>query len=354
MAQAPARLDDTAQRALEGWSAERSLPGVLYRDPQIYESELERIFFKSWLYVGHMSQVPERGDYFLFEIAGESVILVRDGEGQVNALLNVCRHRGSRICDAAAGRASRLVCRYHGWTYGLDGSLRAAAHTPAGFDKNAEVVGPLVAAGFGFVEVGAATPLPQPGNPRPRLFRLDEDRGAINRFGFNNQGVAAIATRLAARRPGGVVGLNLGANKASADRAADYAAVLAAAGRYVDFATVNVSSPNTERLRELQGAEALERLLAGVAAANRALERPVPLFLKIAPELSEAELEALVGVALEAEVAGIIATNTTLAREGLTSRHAGEAGGLSGAPLFARSTAVLARVHALTGDSSDR
>ena len=146
-----------------------------------------------------------------------------------------------------------------------------------------------------------------------------------------------------------MVGLNLGANKASADRAADYAAVLAAAGPHVDFATVNVSSPNTERLRELQGAEALRGLLAGVAAANRALARPVPIFLKIAPDLGEAELEALVGVALEAEVAGIVATNTTLAREGLASRHAGEAGGLSGAPLFARSTAVLARVHALTG-----
>jgi dihydroorotate dehydrogenase len=219
----------------------------------------------------------------------------------------------------------------------------------AGFDKNAEAVGALVAAGFGFVEVGATTPLPQPGNPRPRLFRLSDDRAVINRFGFNNDGVVAIAARLAARAPGGVVGLNLGANKASADRAADYAAVLAAAGPHVDFATVNVSSPNTERLRELQGAEALRGLLAGVAAANRALARPVPLFLKIAPDLSEAELEGLVGVALEAGVAGIIATNTTLAREGLRSGRAGEAGGLSGAPLFGRSTAVLARVHALTG-----
>jgi dihydroorotate dehydrogenase len=219
----------------------------------------------------------------------------------------------------------------------------------AGFDKNAEAVGPLVAAGFGFVEVGAATPLPQPGNPRPRLFRLAEDRAVINRFGFNNDGVAAISRRLAARPPGGVVGLNLGANKASADRAADYAAVLAAAGPYLDFATVNVSSPNTERLRELQGAEALRDLLAGVDAANRALPRPVPVFLKIAPDLTEGELEALVGVALDAGIAGIVATNTTIARDGLRSRHAYEAGGLSGAPLFARSTAVLARVHALTG-----
>ncbi len=218
----------------------------------------------------------------------------------------------------------------------------------AGFDKNARAVAPLVAAGFGFVEVGAATPLPQPGNPRPRLFRLAEDRAAIYRFGFNNDGAAAIAARLAARPKGGVVGLNLGANKASADRAADFAAVLTLAGPHVDFATVNVSSPNTERLRELQGAAALRALLAGVMAANRALARPVPVFLKIAPDLTPGELAALVEVAMAAGVAGIVATNTTLARDGLASRHAGEAGGLSGRPLFARSTAVLARVHALT------
>ncbi|HET9068458.1 MAG TPA: quinone-dependent dihydroorotate dehydrogenase [Amaricoccus sp.] len=219
----------------------------------------------------------------------------------------------------------------------------------AGFDKNAVAVRPLVAAGFGFVEVGAATPLPQPGNPRPRLFRLAEDRAVINRFGFNNDGVAAIAGRLAARPAGGVVGLNLGANKASADRAADFALVLQVAGPHVDFATVNVSSPNTERLRELQGREALRGVLAGVMAANRGLARPVPILLKIAPDLGEAELEELVGVALEAGVDGIVATNTTLARDGLRSRLRGEAGGLSGAPLFARSTEMLARVHGLTG-----
>ena len=218
----------------------------------------------------------------------------------------------------------------------------------AGFDKNAEVVGPLVAAGFGFVEVGAATPLPQPGNPRPRLFRLAEDRAVINRFGFNNDGVEAIAARLARRPRGGVVGLNLGANKASLDRAADYAAVLARAGDVIDFATVNVSSPNTERLRDLQGAAALAALLAGVAAANAALARPVPVFLKIAPDLGDRELAEIAEVATDAGIAGIIATNTTLARDGLRSPYAAEPGGLSGAPLLARSTAVLARLHALT------
>ncbi len=218
----------------------------------------------------------------------------------------------------------------------------------AGLDKNATAVAPLVAAGFGFVEVGAATPRPQPGNPRPRLFRLREDRAAINRFGFNNDGAALVAARLAARPPGGVVGLNLGANKTSPDRAADYAEVLALAGPFIDFATVNVSSPNTERLRELQGKAALAGLLAGVGAANARLARPVPLFLKIAPDLGEAELAELVEVALGAGVAGIVATNSTLARDGLASRHAAEAGGLSGAPLFRRSTAVLARLHVLS------
>lgn len=219
----------------------------------------------------------------------------------------------------------------------------------AGFDKNAVALAALERTGLGFVEVGAATPLPQPGNPRPRLFRLAEDRAVINRFGFNNDGAAAIAARLAARPPGGIVGLNLGANKESADRAEDFARVLAVAGAHVDFATVNVSSPNTERLRELQGRDALSGLLARVAAANDALARPVPLFLKIAPDLAENELAALVEVALAARISGIVATNTTIARDGLTSALGREAGGLSGRPLLARSTAVLARVHAFTG-----
>jgi dihydroorotate dehydrogenase len=218
----------------------------------------------------------------------------------------------------------------------------------AGFDKNAVAAGPLLRAGFGFVEVGAATPRPQPGNPRPRLFRLAEDRAAINRLGFNNDGAAAIAARLARPRSSGVVGLNLGANKASADRAADFAEVLAVAGGVIDFATVNVSSPNTERLRDLQGPAALDGLLAGVMAANAALARPLPVFLKIAPDLDPAELVDVVAVALERGVTGIVATNTTTAREGLSSPSRAEAGGLSGRPLFARSTRTLARVALLT------
>jgi len=218
----------------------------------------------------------------------------------------------------------------------------------AGFDKNAVALGPLSRSAFGWVEVGAATPRPQAGNPRPRLFRLAGDRAAINRMGFNNDGAAAIAVRLAQRPKGMVLGLNLGANKDSADRAADYAAVLARCGAQVDFVTVNVSSPNTERLRDLQGPEALAALLAGVMAARADLPRPVPVFLKIAPDLDESELAAIAGVAEDAGISGIIATNTTTAREGLRSRHRSEAGGLSGAPLFDRSTRVLAQLSGMT------
>lgn len=219
----------------------------------------------------------------------------------------------------------------------------------AGFDKNATALAQLSRAGFGFLEVGAATPLPQEGNPRPRLWRLAEDRAAINRFGFNNQGMEPIAARLAARQRGPVpVGLNLGANKTSEDRAGDFARVLAHCGPHVDFATVNVSSPNTEKLRDLQGPAALAALLDRVMQARAALPRPIPVFLKIAPDLSEPELAQIAEVALSAQLSGIIATNTTLSRDGLTSRHRDQQGGLSGAPLFERSTRILARLSHLT------
>ncbi len=218
----------------------------------------------------------------------------------------------------------------------------------AGYDKNAVALAPLARAGFGFLEVGAATPRPQEGNPRPRLYRLTEDGAAINRFGFNNQGMAAIRQRLARRPRSLPIGLNLGANKDSADRAADFAAVLTACGAEVDFATVNVSSPNTEKLRDLQGAAALSALLAGVMAARAALPRPIPVFLKIAPDLIDDDLAQIAEVALASGLSGLIATNTTLARDGLQSPHSTEAGGLSGAPLFERSTRVLARLSHLT------
>ncbi len=219
----------------------------------------------------------------------------------------------------------------------------------AGFDKNAGVVRAALAAGPGFLEIGAVTPLPQQGNPRPRLFRLARDRAAINRFGFNNDGMVAVAPRLAAARGAGVVGVNLGANKDAEDRAQDYVTVLRHLWADANFFTVNVSSPNTERLRELQGRAALDALLGRVMAAKADLGGAKPVFLKIAPELGEAELSDIAELALAHGLDGIIATNTTLAREGLASRHRDQAGGLSGQPLFARSTAVLASLYRRSG-----
>jgi dihydroorotate dehydrogenase len=216
----------------------------------------------------------------------------------------------------------------------------------AGFDKNATALAPLSRCAFGFLEVGAATPRAQPGNPKPRLFRLTEDAAAINRFGFNNDGMDAIVARLAGRAGRGIVGLNLGANKDSADRADDFARVLTVCGPYVDFATVNVSSPNTEKLRDLQGAEALTALLDGVLMARDALPRRIPIFLKIAPDLSETDLADVARAAQGIDA--IIATNTTLDRDGLRSPLGGEAGGLSGQPLFVKSTRTLARLSTLT------
>ncbi len=217
----------------------------------------------------------------------------------------------------------------------------------AGFDKNAEALAPLSQSGFGFIEVGAATPRPQPGNPKPRLFRLTEDKAAINRFGFNNEGMEVIGARLAQRPKNAVIGLNLGANKDSTDRPADFARVLAHCAAHLDFATVNVSSPNTEKLRDLQGKAALTALLAGVIETRNALPRALPVFLKIAPDLTDEELVDIADVARDTGVDAVIATNTTLSRDGLQSSHRDQAGGLSGAPLFEKSTRVVARLSKL-------
>ncbi|ABG33415.1 quinone-dependent dihydroorotate dehydrogenase [Roseobacter denitrificans] len=214
----------------------------------------------------------------------------------------------------------------------------------AGFDKNAQAVGPLGKAGFGFIEVGAATPLPQPGNPKPRLFRLKQDAAAINRFGFNNDGMDAIAGRLAGAACAVPVGINLGANKTSEDRAADFAVVMQRFKGHVSFATVNVSSPNTEKLRDLQGPAALAALLDGVMQVRG----NTPVFLKIAPDLTLPEISDIATVAQNAGVDGIIATNTTLDRDGLHGPHKTQAGGLSGQPLFEKSTRVLAQLSAAT------
>ncbi|HEY2180018.1 MAG TPA: quinone-dependent dihydroorotate dehydrogenase [Caulobacteraceae bacterium] len=212
----------------------------------------------------------------------------------------------------------------------------------AGFDKNAEVPGALLAAGFGFVECGTATPKPQAGNPRPRLFRLAADRAVINRLGFNNAGQGAFAAALARRPRGGVVGANIGANKDSADRVADYVAGVKRLAGLADYFTINVSSPNTPGLRDLQERGALEDLLGAVSEAKPA----APVFLKVAPDLAEAEVIAITETAVKFALAGLIVSNTTTRRPpGLRDRRAGETGGLSGAPLLAPSTRLLSDFH---------
>jgi dihydroorotate dehydrogenase len=218
----------------------------------------------------------------------------------------------------------------------------------AGFDKNAVALRQLSKAGFGFLEVGAATPRPQEGNAKPRLFRLSKDKAVINRFGFNNEGMDAIGDRLTAAERSLPIGLNLGANKDSADRAADFAKVLRRCGPHAEFATVNVSSPNTEKLRDLQGRDALTSLLAGVMQTRAELTHPIPIFLKIAPDLTDDELSEIAEVSEAAQIDAIIATNTTLSRDGLTDPQKDEMGGLSGAPLFEKSTRVLAKLSART------
>ena len=201
----------------------------------------------------------------------------------------------------------------------------------AGFDKDAEVPGQMLALGFGFVEVGTLTPRPQEGNPRPRLFRLAEDRAVINRLGFNNRSQLAALERLRTARVRGVVGVNIGANKASADRIADYAAGVRAMASVADYLTINISSPNTPGLRQLQDEGALKALLEAVNEA-RPTNGP-PIFLKVAPDLGEGEPDQIVRVAIQQRVDALIVSNTTVSRPPLNSRFAGEQGGLSGAPL---------------------
>jgi dihydroorotate dehydrogenase len=222
----------------------------------------------------------------------------------------------------------------------------------AGFDKNAEAYRAVLRLGFGFAEVGSVTPRPQAGNPKPRLFRLTEDRAVINRMGFNNDGVEAVARRLEGRgRLSGPLGINLGKNKDSADAAADYVRGVQALARYADYLVINVSSPNTPSLRALQGREPLAALIEAVKRARRDTcpEAPPPLLVKIAPDLQPEDKRDIAAVALESGIDGLIISNTTIARPpGLRSPHRGEAGGLSGAPLFQPSTELLAEMYRLT------
>ncbi|MGE0651654.1 MAG: quinone-dependent dihydroorotate dehydrogenase [Alphaproteobacteria bacterium] len=218
----------------------------------------------------------------------------------------------------------------------------------AGFDKDARVVAAMAAFGFGFVEVGTLTPRPQPGNPRPRLFRLSEDRAVINRLGFNNGGAAVAAERLAlfrARHGHAIVGINIGRNKDSADAVADYAEAARVLGPYADYLVVNVSSPNTPGLRDLQGAKALAELVGAVRAARGPTEPPV--LVKIAPDLADGQLSDICALARSGGMDGLVVSNTTLGRPAtLRSALRNEAGGLSGAPLMAPSTRLLAEAFA--------
>ena len=220
----------------------------------------------------------------------------------------------------------------------------------AGFDKDAIAPDAMAKFGFGFVECGTVTPKPQIGNPRPRLFRLKVDRAVVNRMGFNNQGMEAMAARLAKRARSGIVGINIGANKDSTDRSADYREAFAKLAPFASYVTVNVSSPNTPGLRGLQNKDELERLLALLTDARTQMGSHVPLLLKIAPDVTPEALDDIAAVTLASGIEGVIATNTTIARPAaLKSPHARESGGLSGKPLFAPSTAILRALRERVG-----
>ncbi len=224
----------------------------------------------------------------------------------------------------------------------------------AGFDKHAEVPDAVLRLGFGFVETGTVTPRAQPGNPRPRLFRLEEDCGVINRFGFNSQGLVPFVERLAARRQAGrrgIVGANVGKNRETEDAGADYEAGIAAVCRFADYLVINVSSPNTPGLRALQARQQIESLIRRAQEALRrsATQRVPPLLAKVGPDLEDGELADIAEVAMSAKLDGLIVGNTTVQRPpGLRSRHATETGGLSGRPLMDHATACLVKMYRLT------
>ncbi|PQA88763.1 dihydroorotate dehydrogenase (quinone) [Marinicaulis flavus] len=220
----------------------------------------------------------------------------------------------------------------------------------AGFDKNAEAADAALDLGFGFVEVGAVTPRPQEGNPRPRVFRLRADAGVINRYGFNNDGLEVVAARLKARERKGIVGVNLGANKDSEDRAEDYVTGVRGLAGLVDFFTVNISSPNTPGLRALQGKSTLEELMRRVLTARDDAAPGTPVFLKIAPDLADEDKADIADIARATALDGLIISNTTITRApNLRSAKAEEKGGLSGKPLFAMSTALLKEFYGTVG-----
>ena len=261
----------------------------------------------------------------LFDLVRPAIFALDSEKGHRLAIagLKAMPSRGARSSLAQPGKALISVA-------GLD--FPNPVGVAAGFDKDAEVPDPLLGLGFGFTEVGSITPLPQAGNPKPRLFRLVEDKAVINRMGFNNGGADAALERLEARRGRpGIVGINIGANKDAADRIADYATMARMMAPYASYLAVNVSSPNTPGLRALQDESALTALIDGVIEA--AGDEPPPIFLKVAPDLEIADVDAIARIAIDKKLGALIVSNTTISRPDLTSRHAQEAGGLSGAPL---------------------
>ena len=266
-------------------------------------------------------------------------------EAAHRASLWAMRHGAGRFLADTAATADPPILKQRLWGRDFANPVGLAA----GYDKDAQAPDRLLALGFGFVEIGTVTPRPQSGNPKPRLFRLDEDRAVINRMGFNSGGLEAVSRRLARRLRGGIVGVNLGKNRDSADAAADYETGVRRAAALADYLVVNVSSPNTPGLRDLQARAALDSLLLRLIEARDRAAPQVPLLLKIAPDLSAEECGDIAEVAMARGIDGLIIANTTVERPtGLRSRHAGEAGGLSGRPLYAASTALLSEMYRLT------
>ena len=275
------------------------------------------------------------------------------------------------LLDPETAHAAAIWALKHGWvapdarpddpilaTRVWDLSFSNPIGLAAGFDKDAEVIDAMLRVGFGFVEAGTVTPLAQPGNPKPRLFRLEEDEGVINRLGFNSKGLAAFVERLKSRQrvdhATGIVGANVGKNRDAADAAGDYETGIAAVCGFADYVVCNISSPNTPGLRGLQARAPIEELIARVLAARgrsvpNARKLP-PLLAKVGPDLDEQQLRDIAEVALASGIDGLIIGNTTVDRPaGLRSRYANEAGGLSGPPLMAKATACLAAMYRLTG-----
>lgn len=281
----------------------------------------------------------------LFDLVRPAIFALDSETGHRLALsgLKAMPTRGARSSLAQAGKAAITIA-------GLN--FPNPVGVAAGFDKDAEVPDPLLGLGFGFTEVGSITPLPQAGNPKPRLFRLVEDGGVINRMGFNNSGAEAALKRLNARREKpGIVGINIGANKDSADRIADYAHMARVMAPLASYLAVNVSSPNTPGLRALQDEGALSALIDAVieARGETAPGNPPPIFLKVAPDLEPADIDAIARIAIDKQLGALIVSNTTISRPDLKSHHAGETGGLSGAPLRALALERVRDFRSATG-----